>query len=169
MIPFGLGYKKVVWNFLEAAHGKGAPDGVGGTLKRTADRLVAQGRDLSNAAGLYRALLSETNVKLFYIEEEMFEIMNHRIKQFHVMNTLPKAMKIHQIILEDESDLVKHKVVSCYCDRNNCTCFGLEVSELKINKHVHEGRVDDPPAGPRNESLSQQRSGSNSEIEKSWT
>ncbi|GBL88743.1 hypothetical protein AVEN_158880-1 [Araneus ventricosus] len=36
------------WHFLEAGHGKGAPDGVGGCLKRTADRIVARGIDIPN-------------------------------------------------------------------------------------------------------------------------
>ena len=36
--------KYVNWFFLEAGHGEGAADGVGGILKRTADRLVANGR-----------------------------------------------------------------------------------------------------------------------------
>ena len=34
------------WNFFEASHGKGAADGVGGVLKRTADQIVKQGTDL---------------------------------------------------------------------------------------------------------------------------
>ena len=35
---------RTTWNFLEAGHGKGAADGVGGFLKRTADEIVAHGR-----------------------------------------------------------------------------------------------------------------------------
>lgn len=33
--------KSLSWNYLEAGHGRGAPDGIGGITKRTADRLVA--------------------------------------------------------------------------------------------------------------------------------
>lgn len=35
------------WHYSESGHGKGAPDGVGATLKRTADKLVGQGKDIS--------------------------------------------------------------------------------------------------------------------------
>lgn len=35
------GFKRGTWNFFEASHGKGDPDGVGGLLKWTADRLVS--------------------------------------------------------------------------------------------------------------------------------
>lgn len=41
------------WSFFEAGHGKGAPDGVGGLLKRTAERLGSEGKDIPNAKQLY--------------------------------------------------------------------------------------------------------------------
>lgn len=63
------GFQSGTWNFFEASHGKGAPDGVGGVLKRLADQLVSQGRDIPDAITLYRALLTTgTTVKLFYVE-----------------------------------------------------------------------------------------------------
>lgn len=35
--------KELRWHYSESGHGKGAPDGIGGCLKRNADKLVAQG------------------------------------------------------------------------------------------------------------------------------
>nr|CAH7731989.1 unnamed protein product [Callosobruchus chinensis] len=43
-----LDVKTMTWHFSEAGHGKGAPDGVGGCLKRNADAIVGRGKDLSN-------------------------------------------------------------------------------------------------------------------------
>lgn len=40
------GIKNATWSFSEAGHGKGPMDGVGAVVKRTADRIVAQGKDL---------------------------------------------------------------------------------------------------------------------------
>lgn len=41
------------WNFTEAGHGKGAPDGIGAVLKRSADALVnTHGHDITRAADL---------------------------------------------------------------------------------------------------------------------
>ena len=48
------------WNFFESSHGKGAPDGVGAALKRSADNLISHGRDINNAYELFKAL-SETD------------------------------------------------------------------------------------------------------------
>ncbi|CAH0718060.1 unnamed protein product, partial [Brenthis ino] len=40
--------QRVVWNYSEKGHGKGAPDSVGGVLKIAADRIVAEGNDFPN-------------------------------------------------------------------------------------------------------------------------
>lgn len=48
--------KFATWNYQEAGHGKGAPDGIGGTLKQTADRAVTQGTDIMDVAILAKVL-----------------------------------------------------------------------------------------------------------------
>ena len=53
------------WHFVEDAHGKGMPAGIGGALKRTAVRMVSQGRDIRSAKEMYDALDKETTIKLF--------------------------------------------------------------------------------------------------------
>lgn len=68
-IPFQMGFTAVNWNFLEAGHGKGPADGIETTTKRTADLQVARGTDIPTAKASYDALLSLTNVKLFYVED----------------------------------------------------------------------------------------------------
>ncbi|CAH0727090.1 unnamed protein product, partial [Brenthis ino] len=40
--------QRVVWNYSEKGHGKGAPDSMGGVLKIAADRIVAEGNDFPN-------------------------------------------------------------------------------------------------------------------------
>ena len=55
---------------MEAGHGKGAADGLGGILKRMADRLIAHGRDLHNTDTVFTALEAETSVKLFKVSEQ---------------------------------------------------------------------------------------------------
>lgn len=51
-ILFEEGFKFGTWSYLESSHGKGAADGIGGTLKRTADRLVATGSDIKDVSFL---------------------------------------------------------------------------------------------------------------------
>lgn len=41
-------FMRYTWNFHEAGHEKGAPDGVGATWKRNADQVIATGGDITN-------------------------------------------------------------------------------------------------------------------------
>ena len=83
-------------NFLEAGHGKGAADGIGVVIKRTADGYVNQGGDVTGSDDLIMALdFKGTSVKLMKITE-------HQIKE--IENDLPislkpivKTMQIHQV------------------------------------------------------------------------
>ncbi|CAB3249218.1 unnamed protein product [Arctia plantaginis] len=52
------------------SHGKGAPDGVGATCKRTADRLIASGTDISSIDDLAKALEKTCpNIKIFTVDD----------------------------------------------------------------------------------------------------
>lgn len=42
----------MTWNFSASGQGKRAPDGIGGFVRRTADRLVATGADIVNVKTL---------------------------------------------------------------------------------------------------------------------
>jgi hypothetical protein len=48
IIPMFLSIESVTWNYSEAGHGKGAPDGVGGTIKRVCDAAVSHNHDISD-------------------------------------------------------------------------------------------------------------------------
>ncbi|KAF2888942.1 hypothetical protein ILUMI_17231 [Ignelater luminosus] len=51
------------WHFSERGHGKAAPDGVGECLRRTADTLVGQAKDIHN----FKTLVNELNKNLIKI------------------------------------------------------------------------------------------------------
>jgi hypothetical protein len=50
------GIGKATWNFHESGHGKGVPDGVGGSLKRTGNSLVLHGQDIIDAASFVSSI-----------------------------------------------------------------------------------------------------------------
>lgn len=54
------------WSFFEAAHGKGAADGVGGAIKRNLDTLTAQGLDIPDAKTAFDALSSSIQKSRFF-------------------------------------------------------------------------------------------------------
>lgn len=59
-VPFTMGFKHVTWNYSEMSHGKGAPDGVGGAIKRMADVHIQSGSDLQSPRDVYEFLSSKT-------------------------------------------------------------------------------------------------------------
>ena len=84
------------WNFTEAGHGKGAPDGVGGLLKRTADRLVAHGRDITNADDFVKEVSSQVSIRIYMI---------NGVDISSIENTIPAnlrpvsgTMLVHQVL-----------------------------------------------------------------------
>jgi hypothetical protein len=60
---YKLGSSSGTWNYVEVGHGKGAPDGVGGALKRSADAAVAMGTDVPDAVSFCRRLADKTFMK----------------------------------------------------------------------------------------------------------
>lgn len=72
--------KTILWHYSEAGHGKGAPDGIGGTLKRTADRVVAEGNDICNFDDLFTTLSQKIeNIKLIEIQHENMSRLSKKI------------------------------------------------------------------------------------------
>lgn len=94
-VPFVKGFKTVTWNFTEASHGKGAPDGVGGALKNLADRLVAYGTDIPNAAALLENLSNQSSVRLFEVTEENIAKCGELVAPS--LKSVPGTMKVHQV------------------------------------------------------------------------
>ena len=52
-------FKKATWNFMEAGHGKGAPDGIGTAVKISCDQAVFHGSDIRDATDMFNIPLCE--------------------------------------------------------------------------------------------------------------
>lgn len=121
------GFTAGTWNFFEASHGKGAPDGVGGVLKRTADRLVSHGRDIPSAAHLFKSLCDAgTTVKLFYVDNDTVDKATKEMPTG--LPIVPSTMKIHQLITLAPGKLT-YRDVSCLCSTQQvleCQCYNTQ-------------------------------------------
>lgn len=141
-LPFILGFKEVTWNFSEKAHGKGAPDGVGGAVKHTADQRVKMGADIQTPKELYEALQSTASaIKYFWVSEE--DILKHDEAVPEKLPVVKGTMKIHQIVSLTPGRF-RHRELSCFCSRGKgiyCDCFSpnevdmncIDVCELPTN------------------------------------
>lgn len=79
------GFKYATWNYHEAGHGKGAPDGVGAALKRSADFIILHGSDIRNASDFVRQIRNqETSVELYEVSDKEIALTFSKItvKQF---------------------------------------------------------------------------------------
>jgi len=91
--------RAATWDYMEAGHGKGAPDGIGAVLKRTADRLVSSGRDMASADVVFDALNStESQIKLFFVtDDEVQSASREMITASAHIKSVSGTMNIRQL------------------------------------------------------------------------
>jgi len=131
---YSIGFMNATWNFFEAGHGKGAPDGVGGALKRAADSAVATGCDIPDAGSFYRVLVDKTSIRLYFVSEGTVCESVHRLPEN--ISSIAGTMTIHQLVTVRRGELV-HRRVSCTCspcDKYDCACFNPK-------RHVYSSDV----------------------------
>ena len=127
---FELGYQSATWNFWEASHGKGAPDGIGGAIKRKADALVSQGNDITDANTLYQALRSAcTTMELFFVEAD--EVESSTLPAI-TLPSVPGTMKLHQLKTSGTPGTITYQDVSCFCANLHCSCFSQKIFTFPV-------------------------------------
>jgi len=118
------GFQTGSWNFFSAGHGKGAPDAIGGAVKRQADQLVLSGIDLPDAMKLFNFLSSQQSATKFYFTDAA-SITQIDSRCHRSLRAINGTMKLHQIQTDATLKLVYHDL-SCYCQRPTfCSCYGL--------------------------------------------
>ncbi|KAJ8355257.1 hypothetical protein AAFF_G00078390, partial [Aldrovandia affinis] len=136
-IPFQMGFTAANWSFLEAGHGKGPADGVGATMKRTADSQVARGTDIPTAKALYDTLLPLTKVKLLYVDEDQINRVSTLLPK--ELTTIKGALEVkvmHNIgrnrffwpRLEDQIWYTVDKVITLIPPPENVTKRHVQIS-----------------------------------------
>nr|CAI5845063.1 unnamed protein product [Callosobruchus analis] len=80
------------WNYTEAGHGKGAPDGIGAVCKRTADNIVACGRDIADINEFCSA------VQVFAVSDNEIDNMSLLISENQPnLVSFSGTLKVHQV------------------------------------------------------------------------
>uniref|UniRef100_A0A8D8Z5S4 Uncharacterized protein n=1 Tax=Cacopsylla melanoneura TaxID=428564 RepID=A0A8D8Z5S4_9HEMI len=136
------------WNYFESGHGKGLPDGIGGTVKRTADRLVAQGNDLSSFEVLVQHLnKSLRQISICVIDESAIDAVEKKVNRERAIGfkgTL-KVRQISHIHSTHGPVTLIMKSLSCFqCvqkeDRQD-KCTHHRLGQLKYKTHCNESSV----------------------------
>lgn len=119
--------KNMMWHYSESGHGKGAPDGVGGLLKRTADAIVARGTDISDLASLVANLKQSCQgVKILPFDENVLQEID-KTKPTN-MQAFKGTTQIHQLTWNNKTPqyLFARRLtcISCETDQE-CPHYGL--------------------------------------------
>lgn len=154
------------WNYHEAGHGKGAPDGVGGACKRIADTLVSQGNDIPNASSLICALKQrqknqpkeqlknkksfETEERGLIIEEVGTKDVEEMEKLFHFIYVKPfkGTMIVHQVVSDPAgSSNLFMRELTCQkctgdCPHYGCGMYTPDTKKLIVDE-VYSASEDD--------------------------
>lgn len=128
------GFRHATWSFFEAAHGKGAADGIGGAVKRSLDSKVAHGEDIPDAKTAFKVLSRmNTAIKMFYIPpENVTSLLKETVEN---LLPVPNTLKVHQVIFNDQFS-VNYRELSCFC-RNldgKCDCHSVKTHKFAIRK-----------------------------------
>lgn len=116
--------QSATWNYSESGHGKGDPDGVGGVLKRTADRIVAQGADVSNFERLICVLKKHCEgVTLFIVTKEQIAMHEKRVSGLK-LTPFRGTFNVHQVgYTRSTPEMLSFRRLSCFkCNATSESC-----------------------------------------------
>ena len=138
---------KYTWNYHEAGHGKGAPDGVGATCKRTADQVIATGGDVTDLKEFVAVIRERCpSIKVDVIEERKIEQMNMLINEkSSKMVAFKGTLLLHQVTGSAyiPNQLIM-KSLSCFCDPDGCDHYKLGSVKYKTElpiEHLNTSAV----------------------------
>lgn len=163
--------KLITWNYSEAGHGKGAADGVGGTVKRIADAAVAKGKDIDNIDDFMTTVAQSTEkIKLDIVNDyQIFE--KDLLIPFEKLKPLKGTIKVHQVLWQkDYPDLIFREMSCFVCLSADCyhvkfigklscveNCEGVKGVRVWKNQEKINENVTDLHIESINDNILQQR------------
>ena len=131
---------KASWNCMEAGHGKGPCDPIGGTAKRKADQAVKNGRFvIQDAVDFYEWSKQESSaIKYVYLSTEEYEMSANFLKALRKnLDSVNGTMKLHAVF-SLKPNWIWIRDTSCFCPncfdhnfRKDSCCKGWRECELK--------------------------------------
>lgn len=96
-IGIQLNIDEITWHCSESGHGKSAPDGVGGCLKRCADTQVGLGRDICNFKSLVECLQKNVQaVNVIPIDDSNISEIESTLSNAE-LHAFKGTLQIHQL------------------------------------------------------------------------
>lgn len=125
------------WNYTESGHGKGAPDGIGATCKRTADFVVNSGGDINNIDQFVKVIQERCpGIRCIAIDGKDIQEMVDKIeKESADQKGFKGTLKVHQVAgvysfilgLPKKCKTITMKSLSCFC---NISCEHNKIGNI---------------------------------------
>ena len=117
-----FGFQIASYNFSEAGHGKSVTDGVGGSIKRTADSAVLMGKDVANIEQFMTAV-SNLKILVLEVDEASMKNVDTILKAKLVLRPIKDTLKLHQIAWNSQDGTrLNCRFLSCIVCRNKSKC-----------------------------------------------
>lgn len=117
-----FGFQVASYNISEAGHGKSVADGVGGTIKRTADSAVLMGKDVANIEQFMTAV-SNLKPLVLQIDEASMNNIDAVLKAKLALQPIKETMKLHQVTWNSQDGMrLNCRFLSCIDCRNKAHC-----------------------------------------------
>jgi hypothetical protein len=112
---------KASWHYFEAGHGKGACDGIGGAVKRSADTAMKIGKvNITCAKDFYEwGSKSDSKIAYKFVEKHEYEDSNKEHEELvKELNTIKGTLKLHVVVGLNANEIMVRET-TCVCNK----CF----------------------------------------------
>lgn len=117
----------VRWHYTEKGHGKGAPDGIGGAVKRSADSSVGQGKDIPDLNTLVQEVQNKCpGITITKINDHDFHEFENLIPEN--LPTFKGTLKVHEAFWSsNQKNLLFMRRLSCAncVETGKCSHYGI--------------------------------------------
>lgn len=151
----------ISWNYNEAGHGKGAPDGVGAVIKQTADRLIAVNKDVADFKSFVDISTAIKGVTVKTVTPEDIKRVENNIPAD--IPPIKGTFRVHQVTWNKLNRTLHFNSLSCFDCELGTTCEHYSIaahdvttdpelahSALSTETNDHDYNVDDGPLTGKN-------------------
>lgn len=128
----------ITWHYSEKGHGKGAPDGVGGCIKRVCDASVARGNDVSSYDELMSCVKKNCHgIEVYGVDESVVPKIQNIVDE-SMTKPFKGTFKVHQLTWSAINPTTIHaRRLSCLICAAHSYCRHFTLGEINIKFKTH--------------------------------
>lgn len=125
--------ERMAWHYSESSHGKGAPDGIGGAIKRAADAIIAKGEDVPDFETLVSKLQgSGSSINIIPIEAKRISELNKEFENIKQAETFKGTLRLHQVTWTKGKKVMQARRLSCTDCNFEKKCVHYNIGEIPL-------------------------------------